>query len=58
MDNTDLPEPGRANIISIQVVILSHDAFVRGILDDLNSLTIRAELVGAHDAVHEMRYSV
>ncbi len=36
----------------------AHDAFVRGLLDDLNSLGIMSELLGVHDAIHAIRETV
>lgn len=33
----------------------AHDAFVRGMLDDLKSLNIMSELLSSHQAIHEIR---
>lgn len=35
----------------------SHDAFVRSVLNDFNSLNVNIELLTAHDAVHAVRMS-
>jgi intracellular multiplication protein IcmB len=36
----------------------SHDSFVRSVVSDLNILGLSADLLGVHDAVYAMRYTV
>lgn len=58
-DNKLPPFKRTQNIIApIPDLRNAHDAFVRGITDDLFSLNVMSELLNVHDAVREVRKSV
>ncbi len=58
-DNKLPPFAKSQNIIApIPDLRNAHDAFVRGILDDLRALNVMAELLKVHDAIREVRKTV